>query len=223
VFLIFVWRLTYHFLCFLKLLGLRGGTSQYFAYGGNLDPAILERRNIRPLQTSEFTLKDYALAFNHEIPFKDAAMASIQKTPNQNVTGLLYEIYQIDVLRLDCMEAHLFFNRYGKTFELTTEGSKFFFYTTNTPREGLKPTRNYLDRILTGYSQLKSVDPTFLENLKNTPTVPGFFPKDPPNFLIKNYLYFGKPLRPILVWYDKFCVSLFAALISKPSFLEKFC
>lgn len=219
---IFLWRLIYHFLCFLKLVGAKGGTTHYFAYGGNLDPEVLKKRNIWPKSRKEFILDNYKLTFNHATPFKDLAMASIEESPGSKVPGVIYELNKIDTLRLDCMEAHIVFNRYGKTFVRTSENAKIFFYKTNRPRSGLSPTRAYLDKILNGYSLLNQVDGDFLEDLKKTPTIPGFVAKETPEFLIQNYETCGDRLKPLLVWYDRKCVSVFASLIFKPSFFEKF-
>ena len=219
---IFLWRLIYHFFCFLKLTGMKGQTVQYFAYGGNLDPEVLKKRNIWPKSRKEFILDNYKLTFNHETPFKDLAMASIEKSPGSKVPGVIYELNTIDVLRLDCMESHIVFNRYGKNFIRTSDNTEIFFYKTNRPRAGLSPTRAYLDKILNGYSLLKQVYGSFLEDLKKTPTIPGFVAKETPEFLIRNYEIYGKSLKSLLVWYDRKCVTVFASLIFKPSFFEKF-
>lgn len=81
---ILIWRLLYHYFCLLKSLGYRGKKVFYFAFGANLDPNVLATRNIQPHSQINFTLSDYTIKFNHEIPFKKAAMASIEKSKNQN-------------------------------------------------------------------------------------------------------------------------------------------
>ncbi len=36
----------YHAICLAKVCGYRGRSVQYFAFGANLDPKVLEKRNI---------------------------------------------------------------------------------------------------------------------------------------------------------------------------------
>ncbi len=219
---IVVWRLLYHFLCLLKALGYRGSNRIYFAYGANLDPAVLKRRNLFTYSQREILLNGYSLKFNHEIPFKNAAMASIEADPAKAVPGMLYTISKIDELRLDCMESHLIFNRYAKCHIRLPDETLCFFYYSNVPGKNLFPTRVYLDKILAGYSLLSHVPKSFLDDLQNTQTIADFEIKIPPSFLVKNYDMLGPMARSLLIKYDQFCVKLFARLIFKASPLERF-
>ena len=219
---IFLWRSIYNYFCFLKLIGFRGAKVHYFAFGANLDPTVLKGRNIIPYSRTQFVLKNFAIRFNHEIPFKDAAMASIEPSSQENITGVIYEIDKIDERRLDCMESHIIFNRYGKKYGKDEVGNSFFFYSSNCPKDGLSPTAAYLKKILNGYELIDPKPTQFIEKLSRIKTIDGFHPKDPPNFLVKNYNQFGMRLRSTLIWYDKKCVSVFASLIFKPSLFEKY-
>lgn len=166
-----------------------------------------------------YVLKGYKLTFNHEVPFKDVAKASLEKSQNDEVPGVIYEIYQIDAARLDCMESHTVFNRYGQSsFEV--DDKDVFFYKSNCTKDGLRPTKLHLQKILNGYKQIGNTGLDFIQKLENTPTIEQMIPRDPPFFFIKNYDALG-PLRPLLMWYDKMCVKLFASLILKPSPFER--
>lgn len=218
---IFLWRLIYHAFCLFKMCGYRGTKELYFAFGGNLDPEVLKRRNISPLSKREHVLSGYELKFNHEIPFRDAGMASIEPSEGKKVYGVIYEIYKIDLLRLDCMEAFFVFQRYIRESMDLFENRKVYCYRTNRPKNGLKPTENYLNKIVRGYKLIQNVPHAYIEDLKKTSTVERFFEKDPPYFLIKNYASMGPLLASIFKRYDKFCVKVFAKLIFKPSFFER--
>ena len=150
-------------------------------------------------------------------------MASIEPKDGNLVPGTIYKISKIDELRLDCMVAHLIFNRYGKVIisdDLATE--PFYFYSTNCPAEGLKPTKTYLDKLLTGYKLNSQTPANFFQSLANVESIERLSTKNPPEFLIENYDCFTPVFRKSLVAYDKFCVKIFAALIFKPSFFERF-
>lgn len=220
---ILVWRLAYHFFCFLKAIGIQGRSQFYFAYGGNLDPQVLRRRKIHPLRHMDYLLEGFRLTFDHEIPYKGAAMASITPSTGERVPGRIYEIRWIDSCRLDCMEAHTVFRRYAKRW-MDVPGLGFcFYYRTNRSKSDLLPLKDYVRKILEGYRLLSVVDSKALENLERIPALDQRVPKDPPDFLIRNYEALGRSLRPLLVWYDRKCVRLFAAMIFKPSWFERWC
>ena len=216
-----LWRALYHALCLLKRLGFRGGRVRYFAYGANLDPAVLARRTIVPLARNEAALPDHRLAFNHSVPFRGAAMASVDPAPGESVPGVIYELWRIDALRLDCLESRFLLGRYGKEAFRHGKLGPVFFYRSRRRVEGLAPSRAYLDKILAGYGTMTTVSADFKEKLARTMTLPGFEPKHPPEFLLRNYDILGKWGRKWLVAYDERCVARFSAWIFKPSRFEK--
>lgn len=219
---IILWRLSYHFFCFLKLIGWKGPQVRYFAYGGNLDPKVIQRRNITLVSFSPYFLENYQLVFNHSIPYKNLAMGSVDPCEGKKVPGMLYVIHKIDELRLDCMEAHWIFKRYGKKNLIDENENAFFFFYSNRPQEGLFPLTVYAEKLLNGYQAIGNIPEEYIEFIKNTPTIENRVPLNPPHFLIQDYECLGKFLKPLLVAYDRLCLKFFGKLIAKPSWIEKF-
>ena len=54
-----------------------------FAFGANLDPAVLARRRVRPLAQTDFLLRDHALRFNQAGPYKGFGFASVAHAPGE--------------------------------------------------------------------------------------------------------------------------------------------
>jgi hypothetical protein len=217
---ILIWRFCFEWLSFLKLCGFKGKHSFYFAFGGNLDPAVLERRRISVFSTEFVYLPNHEINFNHEIPFEGVGFASIEFKESAEVPGVLLEIGRIDEWRMDCFEACLIFGRYRKG--RTHIGHKsIFYYFTGRPLSGLKPTTEYLNKILTGYRTFLRDDSPFLKGLAARDTIPKMVPKRPPRFLITDYDRFGPAARPLLEWYDTKCTQLFVFFIFRPSIFQR--
>ena len=90
-------------------LALHGRPSDpvwYFAYGSNMhDSAFLQRRRMKPLEWRVGRIKGYRLRFNLEgRPRGRAAPANICPDEGQEVWGVLYEITNREMIRLNSTE-----------------------------------------------------------------------------------------------------------------------
>jgi len=90
----------------LQLLGRPSDLVWYFAYGSNMhDSVFLGRRAMRPLQRRIGKLEGYRLRFNLDgKPKGKAAPANISSDAAANVWGVLYQITNRDMLRLNATE-----------------------------------------------------------------------------------------------------------------------
>ena len=220
MFTLVLWRLTFETLNFLKLLGFHGPKTRYFAFGANMDPAVMKRRAMTVLAARPAVAHGYTLKFNHEVPFVGVGMASIEPSPGDNMRGMVYTLNKIDEWIMDCYESHRFLNRYRKVW-LEIGGDKCFCYRTNRAREELKPSRIYLTKIVTGYRTYFPEEQALIARLESLESLPEMKPASPPRMLILNYDRFGKACRPLLVQYDSYCVKLFTKLIFRPSLVDR--
>ncbi len=217
---IFLWRLTFEVLHLFKALGFRGPNVSYFAYGGNLDPEVMKNRGMSIKASLPATLSGFVFKFNHEVPFIGVGMASIEKSSERSVYGVLYTLPKIDEWIMDCYESCTVLGRYRKG-AVEVAGKNCFYYYSGRPSEGLLPFRNYLQKIINGYKKILPADSDFIQQLENRPTVPVMVPKSPPRFLITNYNKFGGFLRPVLEKYDGLCVKVFVYYVFRPSLFRR--
>ncbi len=218
---IFIWRSLFEFLSFLKWLGYRGRVTSYFAFGANLDPSVLLRRCIEPLDSSPFWLENHRLLFNHRIPYRGAAAGSIEFFPGMKLPGVIYRLHQIDLWRLDCMESRLIMLRYQRLSFDHPQFGKVHYYKTRRSFPGLLPTENYINKICAGYRHVFGDHFPYEVELRKIPAI-----KDPindpyPYLLFSNYNWGG----PIGTWlcrhYDRLCLPVFLFLIFRPAFFDK--
>ncbi len=214
------WRALYHFYCLCKRLGFRGKTVFYFAYGGNLSSQVLTQRRMQISSQQEFALPNYKLSFCHEIPFENAAMASILPAQGEFAYGMLFEISKIDQLRMDYFEGFIFIKRYKKVFLKSEGGLSFYFYQSNRVNMNRWPPKAHVDKILSGYETISLVTEKYKNELRNISTVPELKPSIPPYFLIRKYPHSSSRIYPFLVKYDLLCAKLYVHWLRKLSIFE---
>ncbi len=78
----------------------------YFAFGSNMNPAVLaERRGIRPSEWRAGRLEGYRLRFNLDgRPPGRSAPANIEPDPGAELWGVLYRMTLADLVRIDASE-----------------------------------------------------------------------------------------------------------------------
>jgi len=130
----------------------------YFAYASNLDPALLaEQHRVRFRSRVRADLPGFRLVFNKADPAQPGAgRANLVGDPRETVQGALYELNDTDIDRLDAAEGV----REGRYFRATllvrraTDGAlveaQVYVGTSRGVRNDLRPTREYLTRILAG-------------------------------------------------------------------------
>ncbi len=157
-----------------------------FAFGANLDPAVLARRRVRPLAQQDFLLRDHALRFNQAGPYKGFGFASAQHAPGELTFGRLLTLRRVDAIRMNYFELVPFLHKH-RTVVASQDGHTFFFYQATWPRENLIPTPEYLGKILRAAEQSTVLPADYLARLQATPALTDLEPPDALHFLIRDY------------------------------------
>jgi gamma-glutamylcyclotransferase len=126
---------------------------KYFAYGSNMDAERMRERDIRFSQRTHGILKGYRLEFN-KIASRNPqeGYANVVKFENGIVEGVIYEIPDSDLSKLDRFEGYPdHYDRLMIKVQLD-DGQKLeaIIYIAQPDKiaEGLKPSRDYLDHLL---------------------------------------------------------------------------
>lgn len=182
----------------LKGLGVRGRPVAHFAYGANLDPAVMERRRIPVRSRRASELPGYRLTFESAAPHQGAGFASVTEAPGERVLGAILEIDRIDAMRLHCFEQHYVLRKHVLGWH---QGA--FYYRARRPWAGLLPTRGYRDKILRG------LDGLGLAQAPEALALRGLRPLDDPprrwdlHLAVDRYDALGPAARPLLRAYDQ--------------------
>jgi len=135
----------------------------YFAYGSNLSLAQMRERAPEHRIVGLAALRDHRLAFPLYSPRWGGGVASVMPHRGDTVWGVIYDVSDSDLAELDRHEGfraaadqHNVYDREPMTVELTRpdDGSvprrvRAQAYVAR-PSNPSPPTREYLDRILTG-------------------------------------------------------------------------
>jgi hypothetical protein len=213
---IWVWRLGFELLHLAKRTGWHFGQSRYFAYGGNLDPEVTDSRGMRVLNAQLVELPNFALRFNHPVPFRGIGMASVVPESGASVLGVVYTLPLIDEWIMDCFEGHFFLKRYLKNRAIV-EGLSVFFYSTSRPSEGLLPSQAYLEKLKNGYRKWECETHPVFRSLETQGSLPTMEPLFPPYFLFQDYRRYGAGFERVLQKYDAFCVKRYVAWLNRPA------
>jgi len=128
---------------------------KYFAYGSNCNSAVMKRKGVRFTSRRRAVLRGFRLLFNKKamrgnLP-EDIGFANINEDADATVEGILYEIVDDDLERLDRSERYPdHYDRIDVTVESDAGRHRCCTYRAQPDkiREGLKPSRNYLNHIL---------------------------------------------------------------------------
>ena len=179
-----------------------------FAFGANLDPAVLARRHVQPLAQQDFLLRDHALRFNQAGPYRGFGFASVQHAPGELTFGRLLTLRRVDAIRMNYFELVPFLHKH-RTVTASQDGHGFFFYQATWPREKLIPTEEYLGKILQAAEQSTVLPANHLARLRATPSLADLEPPDALHFLIRDYDAPPASLAGLRRRYDLACVRLF--------------
>ncbi len=146
---------------------------RYFAYGTNMNPAILEQKELPFLTRQRALLHGYALRFNKRslrprLP-STIGFANIVERPGEQVEGVLYDMPDSALERLDSLErcpAH--YQRIRVELEIDAGTSDAYSYTAQPDKvaDGLLPSRNYINHILAARAFLSDGYVRRLERLR---------------------------------------------------------
>lgn len=169
------WRLLFEICNLRRALGHGSGRVGYFAFGANLSEGVMRERRIEPFAARYFTLEQHALDFDHPSPWQGCGYASAAPDSDAVVYGVLYTLSERDAARMDFYEATTVLGRYRRCW-VEQGGERFYFYRSNRPTPGLRPTAQYLGYIVDGLASHPGVEAADLERIAATETgQPGAF------------------------------------------------
>ena len=136
----------------------------YFAYGSNMSARRIRHRLGWSPSRKSVILPDYLLTFNKKS--KDGGKANIKHSQGDKVEGILYHIYETDLLTLDEYEG-VNENQYKRqSFEVKDIKGHYIsaiaYVAINTGPES-RPTAEYLNFLLEGERLLSPEYVTRLE------------------------------------------------------------
>jgi len=147
---------------------------KYFAYGSNMNQEQMKKRGIHFLERTHTILRGYRLEFN-KLASRNPQEGYANIVPNENeiVEGILYEISKSDLSILDSYEdTPKHYNQIKVNVKLDDEQEiEATTYIANSAkvREGLNPTREYLNRIINGAKGILSE--TYYQKLESWKTL----------------------------------------------------
>ena len=139
----------------------------YFAYGSNMNPERLRKRIGYLPPSRKALLQEYALLFNKN-SYKNPTegFANIVQQPNSQVEGILYEVTDKDIAKLDQFEGvPTHYNHQPIKVECEGKITNALTYIAATIKEGLKPSPDYLNHLLAGKAHLSEA---YYQQLANT-------------------------------------------------------
>ena len=179
----------------------------YFAFGANLAQEVLQQRRIRVYEAFDYALDDAVLRFSQAGFYKDHGYASADAAEGGVVYGRMYLILERDAARMDYYEGVPFLDVHEKVFR-QFDGADFFFYRANNALDGLKPTREYLDYLLTAYRENSDVPRDYIDSMAATEVLDHFQPQDKTGDFVKDINRWPACLHPLLVYYEGCCLLL---------------
>ncbi|HKI74228.1 MAG TPA: gamma-glutamylcyclotransferase family protein [Pseudomonadales bacterium] len=146
----------------------------YFAYGSNMNPRRVDKRNMKFKGYGGGILEGYRLAFNkRSIKFPGAASANVVPAPECQVEGVVYRLpvpQEIEVL--DPYEGYPVRYRRERlpiTSDFGLVDAWVYIANDEFVTHGLKPARWYLEHLLKGRPYMSK---TYYAELQRTETLP---------------------------------------------------
>jgi gamma-glutamylcyclotransferase len=132
---------------------------KYFAYGSNMSVSRMIKRGVTPLSRSQGILNNYILKFNKKSSKGDWSFANIEESEGDVVEGIIFEISELHLEKLDKFEGAPVHYRREK-INVISGGNKIECITYIAQNdyivEGLKPTDDYMKFLIDGSSLLSS-------------------------------------------------------------------
>jgi cation transport regulator ChaC len=148
---------------------------KYFAYGSNMDAQRMRERGIEFSERVHAILSGYSLKFNKMADRNHKeGYANIVPDKNNSVEGVLYEIPDLDLKKLDKHECYpIHYDRIK--INVRTGGKKeveaiIYVAQPDKVKQGLKPSNEYLAHLLAGKDILSESYYLRLESLETLAT-----------------------------------------------------
>ena len=144
----------------------------YFAYGANLDPAILiERRGIVPMASRRAILHGYQLVFDQPgIPWLEPSFANLAPDEAGAVHGVAYRLSPEQLEELDALEGDGAYDHLDVSLEVE-DGPPVMAktYVTYDTEQGLLPSRRYMGLLIRGARE-HGLHEEWIHRLETQPT-----------------------------------------------------
>lgn len=143
---------------------------EYFAYGSNLDQEQMKKRCPSAHLVGKALLKDYKLAFTHFSPRRQGGAADIIQSKGGSVWGLLYDMPESDLKRLDTYEG---FPRRYRRIEVAvfdedrTTHTAQAYEVVSKRHQHVPPTNSYIKKMIDAAEKF-SFPVDYITHLKNT-------------------------------------------------------
>ena len=138
-----------------------------------MDPERMRRRGIRFSRREHAVLEGFRLEFN-KVSSRNPreGYANIVKDPESVVEGILYEIEESDLRRLDRREGYPFHYRRTRVYVKLDNGERVeaitYIAQPEKVKSDLRPSKKCLSHLLRGCDLLSQ---EYCEKLKRTPTL----------------------------------------------------
>ena len=143
-------------------------TIKYFAYGSNMSVSRMIKRGVTPLSRSRGILNNYILKFNKKSSKGDWSFANIEESEGDTVAGIIFDISESHLEKLDKFEGAPVHYRREK-INVISGGNKIECITYVAQNdyivEGLKPTEDYIKFLIEGSSLLSPDYQKMLESI----------------------------------------------------------
>ena len=179
----------------------------YFAFGANLSVDVLEQRRIRVYEAFDHVLEDASLQFSQAGFYREHGYASADAVEGEVVYGKIYLILESDAVRMDYFEGVPFLRVHEKVFA-AVKGKDFYFYRAVNMLDGLKPTQEYLDYLVTAYRAMPDVPQAHIDAMAATEVLEHFVVQDQTGEFVRDINRWPAFIHPLLVYYEGFCLRL---------------
>ena len=179
----------------------------YFAFGANLSADVLEQRRIRVYEAFDHVLEDATLQFSQPGFYREHGYASADAAEGEVVYGKMYLILERDAVRMDYFEGVPFLRVHEKLFA-TVKGKDFYFYRAVKMLDGLKPTQEYLDYLVTAYRAMPDVPQAYTDSMAATEVLEHLVVQDQTGEFVRDINRWPAFMHPLLVYYEGFCLRL---------------
>lgn len=203
---IFLWKTGFEWAQLKRILWPRAERKTwYFAFGANLCVDVLEQRRIKVFEAFDYVLEDAGLRFSQAGFYKEHGYASADVSAGEVVYGKMYLILERDAVRMDYFEGVPYLEVHEKVFS-KVNGSDFYYYRAINALEGLKPTQEYLDYLITAYREMNEVPPEYIESMAATRVLDEFLPQDQTGDFVRDINRWPSLMHPLLVYYEGCCL-----------------
>ena len=141
----------------------------YFSYGSFLDSYTLRRHAPNAEYVSNVFLPDFEVQFNFLSKTYDGGVTSVEPAPGLKAFGVIYDVPQEEIEKLDIVEgvpAGIYYretvtvvNKDGKEYQAET-------YRTSDPKGPFTPTMRYLVLMIKGAKE-HGLDPDYIKELED--------------------------------------------------------